>query len=408
MTDVSVNKGLEGIVADVSAISMVNPESNSLLYAGYPVDGLADRCSFEEIAYLLWHGQLPHEEELDEFCHHERRMRRLSPSVLNLLEHVPARSHPMDVVRTAVSVIGMDEPTAMGTQPAEIRNAGLRVLASLPTALAAFWRTRKGREPIPPRRELGYVENFFHMCFGEIPEQEVLDAFEASLILYAEHGFNASTFTARVIGSTQSDLHSALTGAVAALKGPLHGGANEAVMHMLLEIGEPSHANSWLDSAFATKRKIMGFGHRVYRNGDSRVPTMRRHAQRLAELRGESRLWAICEIVERRMIAEKGIHPNLDFPSGLAYHLMGFDVDLFTPFFVMARTTGWVAHFIEQATHNRLIRPLCRYVGPDERTVPNGLRERVRSKGEDSPQRPLSAAEAAWQRGVWSSAVYGE
>jgi citrate synthase len=231
-------------------------------------------------------------------------------------------------------------------------------------------RRRRGERPIPPDPELGFAANFLQMCFGSVPAPEVVSAFEVSLILYAEHGFNASTFTARVVTSTGSDLYSAVTAAIGALKGPLHGGANEAVMYMLLEIEEPAAAAQWIHDALASKAKIMGFGHRVYKHGDSRVPTMAASLERVAATLGADKLLALSEAVQAAMLAEKNIHPNLDFPTGPAYYLMGFDIPMFTPLFVLSRITGWTAHIIEQQGANSLIRPLSKYIGQAERAVP--------------------------------------
>jgi 2-methylcitrate synthase len=245
----------------------------------------------------------------------------------------------------------------------------ISMMAKIPTMIAAFYRLRKGQDFIPPRGDLGFVENFFQMIFGKVPAREVVHAFEVSLILYAEHGFNASTFTARTVVSSLSDIYSGVVGGIASLKGPLHGGANEAVMHMLLEVGEPSRAKEWMLTALREKRVVMGFGHRVYKNGDSRVPTMKKYARKMAEFTGQSKWLDIADILEATMREQKNIHPNLDFPSGPAYYMMGFDIDMFTPFFVMARITGWTAHIMEQLADNRLIRPLSQYTGQAERRV---------------------------------------
>ena len=309
--DADVRRGLDGVVADTTAISMVNPETNSLLYRGYAVQELAVACSFLEVAHLLLRGELPTAAELAAFDAEERRLRDLP---------VPL---PMDVLRTAVSVLGAADP-----QPSD-RSAGadqapwLSLLAKLPTVVAAEQRRRHGMGPIAPDPGLGYVDNFFHMCFGEVPAPEVARCFDISMILYAEHSFNASTFTARVITSTLSDLHSALTGAIGALKDTLHGGANEAVMGMLEEIGDPERAEPWLAEALAAKRTIMGFGHRVYKHGDSRVPTMQAALETLASARGGERLLEIHHRLAGAMLQAKGIHPNLEYPTGPAYHLMG-------------------------------------------------------------------------------------
>lgn len=367
-----IRKGLEGVVVDESAISKVMPETNSLTYRGYPVQDLAEYCSFEEVAFLLLHGELPDARELAEFEREERAARALSPALVDLVRRFPRNAHPMDALRTGVSFLGMEAPvTPFGDRKADMAKA-VDMLAKAPTLVAYAHRLRRGQEPIPPRDDLGLSANFFHMVFGEVPDPVVVKAFDVSLILYAEHGFNASTFTARVVTSTMSDIHGAVTAAIASLKGPLHGGANEAVMHVLSEVGEPSNARPWLDAALASGRKIMGFGHRVYRTGDSRVPTMKAWGLKVAAIKGDTKLYAIADELQAAMLERKGIHPNLDFPSGPAYHLMGFETDLFTPIFAMSRISGWAAHVMEQAAANRLIRPLSAYTGPAQRAVPRG------------------------------------
>lgn len=366
---VNVKKGLEGVVADTSAVSKVMPEINSLVYRGYPVQDLAENCRFEEVAYLLWNDDLPNKAQLEAFEKQERSYRELSPALLDVIRKFPKNAHPMDAIRTAVSFYGMEDERIWDNSTAANKDKAMRLLAKIPTAIAAAYRCKNGKDPIAPKKDLTMSENFFHMCFGEVPHKEVVRAFDVSLTLYAEHGFNASTFAARVIASTTSDMYSAVTGAIGALKGPLHGGANEQVMHMLKEVDSPAKAKEWMLTALREKRKIMGFGHRVYRSGDSRVPTMKKYAQNLGKLKGETKWDEISRILDETMVAEKGIHPNLDFPAGPAYYLMGFDIDMFTPIFVMARITGWAAHVIEQHDANRLIRPLCQYTGPSERKV---------------------------------------
>jgi 2-methylcitrate synthase len=365
----NIRRGLEGVVVDTTRISKVMPEINALVYYGYPVQELAEQCSFEEVAWLIWHGELPNANQLAEFQQEERRQRELSADLLAVLKCCPKNAHPMDVLRTSVSFLGMeDAQPEKQDAPTNLKRA-LSLLAKIPTMVAAFYRLRKGQEVITPRRELGFTENFFHMVFGNVPAPAVLKAFDASLVLYAEHGFNASTFTTRVVVSSLSDIYSGVVAGIASLKGPLHGGANEAVMQMLLEIGEPARAREWMLSALREKRKVMGFGHRVYKSGDSRVPTMKKYAREMAEFTGQTKWLDIADILEATMLEQKNIHPNLDFPSGPAYHTMGFDTDMFTPFFVMARITGWTAHIMEQLANNRLIRPLSEYIGPRERRV---------------------------------------
>jgi 2-methylcitrate synthase len=369
MTEPEIRKGLVGVVADTTAISKVMPETNSLTYRGYPVQDLAEQCRFEEVAYLLWHGELPRRAELEAFMAAERAERPISPALSALIAAYPRSAHPMDAIRTSVSFMGMEDPEAADTSEPATRRKALRLLAKIPTAVAAAHRTAKGLAPIPPDPSLGFAENFFHMVFGKVPAPEVVKAFDVSLTLYAEHGFNASTFTARTVVSTGADLHGAVTAAIAALKGPLHGGANEAVMHMLLEIGSVENAKGWIEGRLEHRALVMGFGHRVYRSGDSRVPTMTKYAERMAEITGERRWMEISRVLAAEMLARKNIHPNLDFPTGPAYYLMGFDIPLFTPIFVCSRITGWAAHAIEQAADNRLIRPLSHYVGVPERKV---------------------------------------
>jgi len=364
-----IKKGLAGVVVDYTAISKVNPDTNSLLYRGYPVQELAASKSFEEVAYLLWHGELPDASQLAEFLRVEVSQRGLDASVKAAIDLLPTTAHPMDVTRTAVSVIGACDPNADDASPEANLAKSIRLFAKLPAIVAYDQRRRRGQEAVAARDDLNYSENFLYMTFGEVPAPVVVEAFNVSMILYAEHSFNASTFTARVITSTMSDLYSAVTGAVGALKGPLHGGANEAVMHVFDEIGEASAVGAWLDTALAEKRKIMGFGHRVYKSGDSRVPTMEASLRTLIEHYNRPDMQELYDALEADFVARKGIYPNLDYPSGPAYNLMGFDTVTFTPLFVAARVTGWTAHVIKQAASNALIRPLSAYNGVDERHV---------------------------------------
>lgn len=368
----AVHRGLAGVVVDTTTISMVNQETNSLTYRGYPVQELAAECSFEEVAYLIWHGELPTASQLVAFTTQERERRDLGRTLRGQLLKLPEDCHPMDVLRTAVSYLGADDPAEDDPTPERNLAKSTDLLAKLPTVVALDHRRRHGLDPILPDPTLGYAQNFFHMTFGELPADEVVRAFEVSLILYAEHSFNASTFTARVVTSTLSDLHSAVTAAIGALKGPLHGGANEAVMHTLLEIGSADNVPAWLEKALADKRKIMGFGHRVYKNGDSRVPTMQAQLDKLTADGAASELMGAYRALSAAMLAQKNIHPNLDYPSGPTYYLMGFDIPAFTPIFVMSRITGWTAHIMEQLASNSLIRPLSSYTGPAQRPVPIG------------------------------------
>jgi 2-methylcitrate synthase/citrate synthase II len=361
-----IHRGLAGVVVDETAISKVNPDTNSLLYRGYPVQELAARCSVEQVAHLLWRGELPSPHELAAFERQERSRRALPEAVRRVVELLPASAHPMDVVRTAVSAAGAADESADASAEADLDRA-LTLFAVLPSIVALVQRRRHGLEPIEPRDDLDWARNFLWMSFGEEPSEVDAEAFRVSMVLYAEHSFNASTFTARVITSTLADLYSAVTGAIGALKGPLHGGANEAVMAVFAEIGTADAAGDWLDRARAEKRKIMGFGHRVYKHGDSRVPTMKAALDTLVADREATGIAELYDALEGGMAERTGILPNLDYPSGPAYALLGFDTALFTPLFVAARVIGWTAHIVEQRAANSLIRPLSEYVGPEER-----------------------------------------
>jgi len=366
----NIQKGLDGVLVDETSVSRVVPETNSLTYRGYAVQDLCEHCCFEEVAYLLWNGELPTRSQLRTFRKNERARRELSRSQIAVIREYPKRSHPMDTIRTSVSYLGATDTAWGGEDPENDRRRGLDLLARIPTMIATDYRFRKGKRRIAPRDDLSISENFLRMCFGEVPPKEVVKAFDISLILYAEHSFNASTFASRVVTSTMSDMYSAVTAGIGALKGPLHGGANEAVMHMLLEIGRADRAEAWLRKAFADKRVVMGFGHRVYKWGDSRVPTMHKCLEDLSAWRKDSRWLEIEAVLQKIMLEEKNIHPNLDYPAGPAYYLMGFDIDMYTPIFVMSRITGWTAHIMEQDANNRLIRPLSAYTGVEQRKVP--------------------------------------
>ncbi len=368
MTD-EIKKGLMGVTVDETSISKVMPEINSLTYRGYAAQDLCANCKFEEIAYLILNGDLPNKKQLKEFEREERADRKLSKSLIKVLKEIPKKAHPMDVARTAVSVMGLeDKETADNSQKANMRKA-MRIFAKTPVALAAFYRLRRGKKIIEPKKKFSFAENFFYMCFGKVPNKDIVKAFDVSLILYAEHSFNVSTFTARTITSSLSDIHGAITGAIASLKGPLHGGANEEVMHMMNKIKKPENAESWINKALDNKDVVMGFGHRVYKSGDSRVPTMREYFGKVAKIKKDKKFEKIYDIVEKVMIDRKNIHPNVDYPTGPTYHLMGFDTDFFTPIFVISRITGWSAHIIEQHSTNKLIRPLAAYNGQKYRKV---------------------------------------
>jgi 2-methylcitrate synthase len=364
-----VKKGLDGVVVDSTSVSEVNPAMNSLIYRGYTVQDLCESATFDEVAYLLWNGELPNKSQLETFQKAERNYREITPALTSVIRQFPKSAHPMDTVRTGLSFLAMEDNRIWESDPKTNLDKALQIFAKAPTIIASDYRCRKGKDPIAPRKDLGYSENFFNMCFGQIPNAEVIKAFDVSMILYAEHSFNASTFTARVVTSTMSDLYSAIVAAIGSLKGPLHGGANEQVMHMMKEIGDPNKARAWMIDAIEKKKKVMGFGHRVYKSGDSRVPTMKKYMVKLAESMNETKWVQMYNDLETVMIEKKNIHPNLDFPSAPAYYMMGFDIDMFTPLFVMSRITGWAAHVMEQTANNRIIRPLSEYVGPPGRKV---------------------------------------
>ncbi|MET3812221.1 bifunctional 2-methylcitrate synthase/citrate synthase [Arthrobacter sp. UYEF3] len=378
MTDTDIKKGLAGVVVDHTAISKVNAETNSLLYRGYPVQELAANCSFEEVAYLLWNGELPAQDQLVVFTDTEKTCRELDPAVKAIIDALPAGTHPMDVCRTATSVLGARHQLAEDSSSEANLKKATDLWAAMPAVVAYDQRRRRGQAVVEPRDDLGYSANFLWMTFGEEPVEDVVQAFDVSMILYAEHSFNASTFTARVVTSTLSDLHSAVTGAIGALKGPLHGGANEAVMHTFDEIGirqeesleeAAARTKAWMEDALAQKKKVMGFGHRVYKHGDSRVPTMKAALDKMIAHYGRPEILGLYNGLERAMDEAKAINPNLDYATGPTYHLMGFDTLAFTPIFVASRITGWTAHIMEQAAANSLIRPLSAYNGQEQRSI---------------------------------------
>ena len=355
------HSGLEGIVAGETAISTIE---GGLRYRGYAIEDLAESASFGEVAYLLLHGELPTQEQLADFQSILADEAELPKAILQLIAETPLHVSAMDMLRTVVSALGLFDPQVNENgRPADIAKT-IRLLARIPLLIAARHRLARGKEPIAPDPELSFPANVLYLITGRQPSALHERALDVSLILYAEHEFNASTFTARVITSTRSDLYSAVTGAIGALKGPLHGGANERVMEVLEEVGRPDNAERWVREALKQKRRIMGFGHRVYKKGDPRAVILRRYCRELAEERGQTDLEDMADTIERIVREEKGLPPNLDWPSARLYHYLGLDVPLYTPLFVVSRVTGWAAHVMEQAEHNRLIRPRSRYTGP--------------------------------------------
>src|SRR5262245_323671 len=358
--------GLEGVIAGETAISTV---TDGLSYRGYPVGELAEKCSFDEVAYLLLHGELPTQRQLAEFQARVAAARRLPDPLHNLFKSLPRWTPAMDALRTAVSVLAhFDQDASDNSHDANLRKAE-RLLAQIPLAVADHYRISKGLQTVPARKDLSHAANFLYILTGSEPNPAAVRALDVSLTLYAEHEFNASTFTARVVCSTESDLHSSIVAAIGALKGRLHGGANEQVMDILQRAGGPEGAEKWVRDALAHKERIMGFGHRVYKTGDERARILKVHARRAAEAAGHTKWEETADIIERVMVADKKLHPNLDWPAGRLYHCLGLEVPLYTPIFVMSRVAGWSAHVIEQLSNNRIIRPRARYTGPEKRSV---------------------------------------
>lgn len=362
--------GLEGVIAGESALCQVDEGEAGLRYRGYAIGDLAEWSSFEEVAYLLLLGRLPTRNELKEFSTWLVGNRLLPDSVQRFVERLRPGLHPMDVLRTGVSLLGLSDPDSQdGSHEANLRKS-MRLLSQIPLLIAGSYRVLTGKFPRRPDQSRRFAQHLLHLVAGQREGEAgaaMAEAMNVSLILYAEHEFNASTFAARVTASTLADLHGAITAAVATLKGPLHGGANEAVASMLVEIGSPERAEAWVREALLNKRRIMGFGHRVLRQGDARSAIIQRHAERLSQLCGDSRWYEMAVTIHRIMREEKGLHPNLDFYTAVAYLLMGIPRELSTPLFVCSRITGWCAHVMEQQDHNRLIRPRALYTGPAPR-----------------------------------------
>jgi citrate synthase len=371
MTDPTTYRpGLEGVVAGESAISRIDVERNRLIIRGYDLVDLTTTASFEEVAYLLLNGELPNRAQLDAFLDTLRNERSLPEPLMEYLRQAPDTVHPMSLLRTAVSALSFWDPDAGDNSPEANVAKATRLLAKAPTILTTGYRLSQGQEPVPPHADLSAAGNLLYMLRGEEPAQHEQEAINVSLILYAEHGYNASAFAARVVTSTLSDLHSAVTAGIGALSGPLHGGANEQAMQMLLEVEQHGDAEGWVLEALALKKKIMGFGHREYKAGDSRVPSMKAVAEEIAKAVDDHHWVDLAARVEETMIREKGIHPNVDFPCSYTYYMMGIPIPLYTPIFVSSRIAGWSAHVIEQLAGNRLIRPAHIYTGQEPRPVP--------------------------------------
>ena len=364
--------GLEGVIAGETSISSVE---DGLRYRGYPVQELAEKCIFDEVAYLLLYGDLPSASQLEAFQIRVNAARRLTQPIRDLLIALPKWTPPLEALRTTVSALAhFDQDTPDNSHESNVRKSE-RLVAQLPVAICDHYHYSRGEHPIAARQDLGLAANFLYMLRGVEPKVDDVKAIDISLILYAEHEFNASTFAARTIVSTESDLHSAIAGAIGALKGRLHGGANEKIMDILRPIGSAEKARAWVKEALARKERIMGFGHRVYKSGDVRAGILKKYAREAGVRIGETKWEEISDVIEEVMATEKKMYPNLDWPAGRLYYALGLDVPLYTPIFAMSRIAGWSAHVIEQLDNNRLIRPRALYKGPALRHV-KGLAER--------------------------------
>jgi citrate synthase len=356
--------GLEGVVAAQSSIGDVDGTNGVLIYQGLDIHDLAEHSTFEETIYLLWYGRLPVREELDALRRELSSNMKLPAEIVELMRGFPREAEPMDALRTAVSALAFYDEGARDLSREGALRTATRLTAQLPVVVANFARMREGKELIEADPSLNVASNFLYMVKGERPTEREARIFDVCLILHADHELNASTFTARVIAGTLADMYGAVTGAIAALSGPLHGGANTNVMKMLLEIGSPDRAEGWLKDALASKRKIMGFGHRVYKTEDPRSVWLRRFSKEVGEERGETRWFEILERLRALMFELKKLYPNVDYYSGSVYYQFGVPLDLFTPIFAVSRISGWTGHILEQYANNRLIRPRAEYIGP--------------------------------------------
>lgn len=356
--------GLRGVVAASSSIGDVDGENGILIYQGYNIHDLAQHSTFEEVVFLLWHGRLPKRAELDALKRSFAECYELPREIIELMRQFPRDAEPMDVLRTAVSALDFYDKAAHDTSREASLKTATRLTAQIPTIVAASHRLRNGQEPIKPQPELNIATNFLYMLKGEMPSEEDARLFDVALVLHADHELNASTFTARVVAGTLADIYGAVTAAIAALSGPLHGGANTNVMKMLLEIGEVERAEDYIKNALTQKKKVMGIGHAVYRTQDPRATHLRQFSKEIGERSGNTKWYEISRKVEEVMLREKGLYPNVDFYSASAYYMMGIPLELYTPIFAISRISGWTGHILEQYANNKLIRPRAEYIGP--------------------------------------------
>ncbi|QDX92772.1 citrate synthase [Brevibacillus laterosporus] len=358
----TATKGLEGVVAAQSAVCSII--DGVLCYRGINVDELAENATFEEVVYLLWHGALPKRDQLEAFQKELGASAQIPQELIESIRNFPEGVHSMAVLRTAVSSLALYDKEAQEMSKEANYRKSIRLTAQTPTIVAAYARLRKGLEPVAPRVEYSLAKNFLYMLNGEEPSDTAVKAFDTALILHADHEFNASTFAARVTVATLTDIYSGVVSAIGTLKGPLHGGANEAVATMLKKIGSVKEVVPFIRQALDNKEKIMGFGHRVYKDGDPRAKWLRQMSKELTEQQGKPELYEMSVKIEEMVTGEKGLKPNVDFYSASVYVSLGLDIDLFTPIFAISRMSGWTAHIMEQYENNRLIRPRADYIGP--------------------------------------------
>ena len=362
-TETTAAAGLRGVVAAQSSIGDVDGEQGILIYQGYDIHDLAEHATFEEIVFLLWNGRLPKQDELDELTSKIRENYRIPAEIVAGMKYMPKDADPMDVLRTCVSALDFYDKDGHGTDRGTAMRSAIKITGQIGTIVAAWDRIRSGKEPVSPDPSLSIAENFLHMLRGEKAEADEAHMFDVALILHADHELNASTFTTRVVAGTLADMYGCVTAGIAALAGPLHGGANTAVMKMLIEIGDPAKIDEWLDKALEDKRKIMGIGHAVYKTEDPRATWLRKFSKQMADKKGDQKWFEMSQRIEQLMLEKKGMHPNVDFYSASTYYLMGIPLDLFTPIFAVSRISGWTGHILEQYANNKLIRPRAEYIG---------------------------------------------
>lgn len=367
----AASEGLRGVVAAQSAIGDVNGIEGKLIYQGYDIHDLAEHSTFEEVVYLLWHGELPKQAELDGFKERLRRNYEVPSQVIETMKSFPKDAEPMDVLRTAVSSLDFYDGNGHGTDRETATKAAIRITGQIGTIAAAWDRIRNGKDAVAPDKDLSIAENFLYMLRGEKPDAEEARMFDIALILHADHELNASTFTTRVVAGTLAGMYGAVTAGIAALAGPLHGGANTNVMKMLIEIDDPAKIDAWVENALNEKRKIMGIGHAVYKTEDPRATWLRKFSKKMADKTGISKWYEMSQRIEQLMLEKKGMYPNVDFYSASTYYLMGIPLDLFTPIFAVSRISGWTGHILEQYANNKLIRPRAEYIGKrDQKYAP--------------------------------------